>query len=186
MKTRGSLLFLVILLSTHVTLNGQSEEVDWINSVRYKFSLDGLLQRGGINQGATFQVWHFVKEKIGIGPSLSYRNYDSVLDETMINVGIEAIFLTGHQEHPIRTFGAFQSGIGFPILNNGGVRGNSVTSSRLYLQPQVGLLIDTRRLSNVSIAFGFIHQGLDYIVETNTSGLNLTYNRYVLSVGLML
>lgn len=183
MKAFTSLLILCFVLFQY-SASGQASESKWNDKVQYQITLDALFEKDEVNEGASLSALYFLKEKIGVGPVISYRRYSTQLDESMLNLGIEAVLLDKSKNYKVVPFGAFSSGIGVPLYDGGRGDGSTALGSTWYIQPKVGIHFLTQRDVAIHLSIGYIHQGLDINFDRSQADLKLTYNRYVLSMGI--
>lgn len=169
------------LLTSTGSLWSQEETSNWSERVQYQFSFMALLENDKTDIGADFKAWYFLKPKVGVGPSLAYLDYDTALNESLVNVGIDALFLTNDSKK-VRPFGALNTGVGFTSITASGR--SEIYRSRIFIAPRVGFYFLTDRGVAFQLGLGYIHQGLDASFDTVQADVNLSFSRYTMSFGI--
>ncbi len=181
MKALFTILFGLIILTTS-ELHGQESTSTWSGRIQYQMTIDALLESDQANVGMSLKAWYFLKEKIGLGPSISYLHYNTNLEESMINIGLDALFLL-NKHKKIRSYAAVNAGLGIAQYDAAVNIYEEDLASKIFIQPRVGIYLQSDRGVAFNISVGFIHQGLDIAFEQINRYISIHYNRYVLSLG---
>ena len=175
LTTTGFCLILIVGISAQSETNKST-----IASTLELNLLSGASQNA---HGATLSILKEIKTNLGIGPAISYIDYDGQYQESMLNLGIRTQYNFWHFNRSYM-FGSIDGGIGIPYYQGQGEWIDSPFWGQAYVQPAIGMIIGTSDHVGVFVKVGYQYQEFETaFLPEKTNNQEWRYKRWNFAFG---
>ena len=174
------------LIFIFINADAQEEQQD-LQSIKINFSIYTSIDADAAGWGASMKAWYFPYKKFGVGPEVTYDEYNTFLGDRTISTGMNLLYLFNEIDG-YRFFISAAGGYSYPYFDTADRRDFAMESKSggLYAFPNAGIMANVNDRLDITLGFGYLHSnvGLETIdFSGNAGNTDIEYNRYRFSIG---
>ena len=172
-------LFVILALSQEVSSQGVAK--NWNFDVQFL----GSMAKDDVSPGVMIGTSYRVTDQLSAGLELSYLVYRTILDEELYSAAIRARYEVLSIWNST-LFGGISAGVSRASIQEDFLTVNS-NPVQFQINPRIGILLPADQIPRMIITIGYLRQRMDVSLDDgfgNSTLIDKTYNRYLLSLGI--